>query len=122
MKRMSDERRQDERVPIRTQAEVRFPSWEMFERVWTTNISRGGMALALQKPPDPGAPLSVKLVLPDGSNIELEGVVKYARPLTTMAPHGEGGGSTFRIGVEFVNLDADRREKLEALLKGHLKP
>jgi hypothetical protein len=114
-----DDRRKDPRVPLRTEAEVRFASWALFQLVWTVNISQGGMQLELDgDEPKKGAPLTVRLKLPQGFPVEIEAQVRHAVDVTrNNAPQ-----KRWQVGVQLTGLDACHRAAIEQLLRTHGGP
>ena len=100
--------RKDRRVPLTGGAEVKFSSWAAFYEVYTTNISRGGMMLQMSKTPEVGERIQVKLQLPKGDEIVLDGEVKFVRP----NPPPERAW----VGVQFVDLDAETLAQIETLI------
>jgi hypothetical protein len=86
-----EERRTDPRVPTRTLVEVRLPDWDALRRVYTVNVSLGGMRLSLGARAPLGAAVDIILTLPNGERLSLSGTVA----------HLAGGGD---IGVRFDDL------------------
>jgi hypothetical protein len=116
---MSEERRQDPRIPMRVETEVRFTSWVVYSLIYSANISRGGMNLELAEEPKAGASLTVKLQPPKGEPILLEAIVRHTTKL----------GKTWSTGVQFQNLDDAKRQAIEeairangAMLSSSMKP
>jgi hypothetical protein len=88
-KSVSDnERRTEPRIPARTLVEVRLPDWDALRRVYTVNLSLGGMRLSLGSRAPLGAAVDIILTLPNGERLPLQGTVA----------HLAGGGD---IGVRF---------------------
>ena len=120
---MSDERRSSPRVPLRSEAEVRFISWDVFRLIWTINISQGGMTLEVgPEEPKVGATLTVKLSLPSGPPIDLEATVRHVTTTTSMKPLPAGAPpppAKYQIGVQFQNLDAKKKSAIEATIRAH---
>ena len=100
--------RKDRRVALTGGAEVKFSSWAAFYEVYTSNISRGGMMLQMAKTPAIGERIQVKLQLPKGDEIVLDGEVKFVRP----NPPPERAW----VGVQFIDLDAETLEQIETLI------
>jgi hypothetical protein len=120
---VTDDRRANPRVPLRSEAEVRFLSWEVFRLIYTINISQGGMTLEVgPEEPKVGAELTVKLSLPKGPPIELHAVVKHVTSTTSTKPLPEGAPpppKKFQIGVQFQNLDATKKSAIETTIRAH---
>jgi c-di-GMP-binding flagellar brake protein YcgR len=108
---MADERRKDPRVPMRLEAEVKFTSWHVYSLIYTINISKGGMNLELAEEPKPGTKVSIKLTPPEGASMVLDAVVRHATA-------GKTGGR-WSVGVEFENLDGQKRDAIERAIRGH---
>ena len=112
---MPAERRQDPRVPFRVQTEVRFTSWETFKFVYMMNLSRGGLLLSLPSRPTVGDTVAVKLVLPNGETLDLEGKVKHAKEMTALEVSGSSPKS-FRVGIGFESLSPEKRSQIERMI------
>ncbi len=106
---MADERRTEPRVPMRIEAEVRFTSWHVFSLIYTINISKGGMNLELADEPAQGALLTINLNPPEGPPVLLEAIVKHATKT----------GKVWSAGVQFQNLDAEKRQVIEKAIRAH---
>jgi hypothetical protein len=106
---MGDERRQHPRIPARVAAEVRFTSWEMFGLIYTINISHGGMSLEVPQKENVGASVKVRLTPPKGNSVELSAVVRHCT---------EHKGR-FTVGVEFTDLDAEKKAAIERSIRAH---
>jgi len=105
----AEERRTDPRLAARLQAEVKFTSWQVYSLIYTINISKGGMNLDLGEEPGPGAALTVKLTPPEGDPMLLDAVVRHCTP----------AGARWSVGVQFQNLDADKRAAIEKAIRSH---
>jgi hypothetical protein len=82
------ERRSEPRIPARSLVEVRLPDWDALRRVYTVNLSLGGMRLSLGGRAPLGAAVDIIFTLPNGERLHLPG---------TVANLGDGGD----IGVRF---------------------
>ena len=91
-----------------------FASWSVFQLLYTVNLSRGGMTLALPAAPAVGSTLAVRVQLPDAGEIELDAVVRHASRLP-------GAADDYQVGVEFTDLDDRKRAEIEAMLKAHTR-
>ena len=85
--------RADPRHPVTWKASIRCADWQAVERVAVINLSKGGMFVRTDHPPALGTPVEVVLVLPDGREERLQGIVRH---------HGGAGspGSMAGVGVE----------------------
>jgi hypothetical protein len=89
----NDNRRTDPRVPARLEVEVPLASVEQFRRVYTTNISKGGLMFTMVAPATMPAELAVVLALPGGQTVKLEGEVRHVKR--------RDGAAEFEVGVQF---------------------
>ena len=126
---MNDERRASPRKEMRAQIHVQFASWSMFSLIYTINISRGGMRLEAMEATPVGSTLTVQLQPPTGAPILLQAVVRHsaemprrAAPPSAAAPNATPVAPKFELGVEFQNLDAERRKAIEDTLQAHGAP
>ncbi len=106
---MADERRKEPRVPARIEAEVKFSSWHVYSLIYTINISKGGMNLDLADEPKEGALLSIKLTPPKGEPVMLDATVRHA----TKTNRG------WSVGVQFENLDEQKRQAIERTIRAN---
>jgi hypothetical protein len=115
---VSEEKRREPRLPVRVEAEVRFSSWDVFKLLWTVNISHGGMNLeVVGDQPEVGSNLIVRIYPPAGDSIDLAGIVKHVSSATKRAVDDKSK-QKFQVGVQFVNLDEDRKQAVEKTLAG----
>lgn len=114
---MAIERRQHPRFPVRGQAEVRFTNWTVFKLLYTVNISKGGMNIELADRPEVGDHVSVRLVLPDAWSIEIEATVRHVTTLAAVS--GQRFQARYQVGVQFDNLDAERKAMIEETIRKH---
>ncbi len=94
---------------MRIEAEVKFTSWHVYSLIYTINISKGGLNVELAEEPATGAPLWVKLTPPKGAPVLLEAVVRHA----TKTNKG------WSVGVQFQNLDDEKRNAIERAIRAH---
>jgi hypothetical protein len=106
---MAEERRQHPRVPMRVEAEVKFTSWHVYSLIYTINISKGGMNIELAEEPAKDAVLAIKLTPPDGPAVVLEASVRHASKV----------GKGWSVGVQFQNLDGEKRQAIEKAIRAH---
>lgn len=93
------ERRSAPRIPARTLVEVRLPDWDALRRVYTINLSLGGMRLSLGARAPLGAVVDIILTMPNGERLHLPGTVAHL---------GTGGD----IGVRFDMLPPKTLEQI----------
>ncbi len=81
------------------------------------------MMLELPRDTKIGTPLTIKLTLPSGPPLLLEAVVKHSQPIRrapTPAPERAAASpARFQVGVEFRNLDAEKRTAIEKRIKAN---
>jgi DNA-binding response OmpR family regulator len=100
------ERRVRARFVHKRALDVRVPGTTRSQRAFTVDVSEGGLCFELVEPLpftlSRDTHLAVTLELPEGRRVELDGLVKHA--------------STVRVGVQFLPLDAARKDAVLALL------
>jgi len=109
------ERRLHPRFALRGQAEVQFRSWPIFKLLYTGNISKGGMSLELGEEPKVGERLLVRLVLPNQWSVQLQAIVRHTSVLA--APSSATFVARYTVGVEFLDLDEEKRAQIEKTIK-----
>src|SRR3954466_10651735 len=100
------ERRREERLPARSLVEVRLPDWGTLQRVYTVNMSLGGMRISLGAGAPLGTAVDIILTLPNGEPLHLPGKVAH------LGPRGSGD-----IGVRFDDLSANTRDEIARYLR-----
>lgn len=109
---MSDIRRAP-RVSYDRAVKVRCESWNEFEQLHATNLSRQGIFLATDHPAPVLTPINIELQLPDGQSLVLRGRVAH-----TVTPARAGAlNTTAGMGVELVDVTADVQNKLAQLVR-----
>lgn len=106
---MADEptdRRRTERIITRTLVEVKLPDWQALQRVYTVNMSQGGMRLSVGRKPPLGTVIDTILTLPNGQRLHLPGRVAHLG--------SDGSGD---VGVRFDELPAKTRDEIDRYLK-----
>jgi len=104
-------RLRDDRAPITLR--VDYKRLNTFFADYTKNISKGGTFIRTSKPLDVGTEFMFVLSLPEGMQLELEGVVKWVvteRAATTESPGG--------MGIQFVFADDAKRLDVEGVVEG----
>ncbi len=96
------ERREQPRVEARLEIDVPLATWEQARRVYTTNISQGGLLFELEGPTTMPAEIALTLTLPDGQQVSLKAEVRHVE-----APSAGGEGKKFDVGVQFTQLDEE---------------
>jgi type IV pilus assembly protein PilZ len=87
-------------------------SGDTFLYSYITNISAMGIFIYSEKPLAAGAPLALKFAPPGEEPFELEGEVAWVNPY-----HPDGENINPGMGVRFVNLTPEIRERLVDLVR-----
>jgi len=103
-----DDRRGDPRVPLRLEVDVPLATVEEMRRVYTTNISKGGLLFTMASPASIPATIDLTLELPDGQKVTLQSEVRHVMR--------KEGTTDFDVGVQFQELDPKIRKAFEAAL------
>ena len=114
MTRGFEDRRRAERIATRTLVEIRIPDWQVLQRVYTVNISRGGMRVSMPRQPPLDAGIDVILTLPNGRRLHLPGRVAHL-----------GAGETGDVGIRFDELSPKTQEEINgyiSLLRSGVTP
>jgi len=114
---LSDEQA-DRRASVRVPARLRvdFPSVESLRGQVMTNISRGGLFVAVTSPPEIGTRLTLQLHIEStGERLEIPvEVVSH-----NVGPHYKA--EPLGMGLRFLDMDAAVKEQLEALYDESLR-
>jgi hypothetical protein len=97
------ERRTEPRVAAKLEIDIPIATSDELRRVYTENISKGGLLFTIQGPASIPAELNLKLSLPGGKTVVLTGEVRH------VAPRAE---KEFEVGVQF-KLEADVQKTLD---------
>jgi hypothetical protein len=103
-----DERRGNQRLPARLEIEVPFVNWQQVKKIYTANISKGGLLFSVPSPATMPAAVDLTLTLPDGAKVKLGSEVRH---VSRRADSNE-----FEVGVQFQELDASTRKLFETAL------
>jgi hypothetical protein len=103
-----DERRSSERVEAQLEIDVPLATWEQVRKVYTTNISQGGLLFSLTSPTSIPAEIALTLTLPDKSTVTLKSEVRHVMR--------REGTPEFDVGVQFQPLDAQTKKTFEQAL------
>jgi c-di-GMP-binding flagellar brake protein YcgR len=101
------EHRRDPRVAARLEVEVSL-SWEQLRRVYTDNISKGGLMFSIEPPVTLPAAVNLTIRLPEGKTIELGGEIRHVEPSQRENARD--------VGVQFKSLDPAVEAELTKLL------
>jgi len=101
--------RQDPRLALALEANLRCVDWKNAERIATINVSRGGMYLRTDRHVDVGAPVQVILQLPDDTELEIGAIVRHVT-----RPEDADKGRPAGVGIQIL---PEYRNELKALLE-----
>lgn len=104
------ERRQHERYD--TELSVDYGSGENFLFSYIANISEMGIFIRSDDPCAVGTRLQLRFAIEGGAPLELRGEVVWINPL-----RADGENLNPGMGVRFVELDAEQRERVVDLVK-----
>ena len=103
-----DDKRIDRRVDASLEVEIPLASWDALERVYTANISKGGLMFRVAPGGKLPAKVDITLKLPDGTTVTLHSEIRH------VAPHADS--SDIEVGVQFKQIDDDTRKIFESAL------
>ena len=101
--------REDPRLALALEANLRCADWQNAERIATINVSRGGMFLRTARPVKVGARVQLTIQLPDGSSLELGATVRHVSQAGDVGEGRPGG-----VGVQIL---PEHRNELRALVE-----
>lgn len=108
------ERRTEPRYSLVEPAQVEVASWAELAKLYTNDISHGGLFIRTEVPPARDTRVAVRMVLPGGAGtLELEGVVVH---VVTVA-QASALACTAGFGLQFTNLTSERRRALQQLIE-----
>lgn len=102
-------RRYDASIPV----EVRCPSWGQFVKLYTDNISAGGLFIQTGSPQPIFTDIEVRFSLPGERTLSLDAWVAHTRSVQ----RAEAEGTVPGMGVEFHDIDENKQEQIRALLE-----
>jgi c-di-GMP-binding flagellar brake protein YcgR len=100
-----DERRKARRVPMKLAVELRVSRGEL-SKIYTENISDGGLLFSVAAPVSLPGTVDLTLQLPDGRSVELSGDVR----------HVETKQGRCYVGVQFTSISDEVRRSFEDAL------
>lgn len=110
--KVGKERRRHKRYDVKLRADVTTDDAFLF--AYVSNISEMGIFLASEDPKPVGTLLKLRFKpIEDTEAFEVEGEVVWVNPVREKADENLNPG----MGVKFVNIDDDRREKIIKLIK-----
>ena len=110
---MSDDRRREERHPLRMRMDYRDATGGNFLYEYTQNISAGGIFIETREPLPVGTEVEMRFQ-PPGANevIEVAGKVMWVNPYRTDSENNPNPG----MGIQFEDLPEDLKEQLAAVV------
>src|SRR5215831_15746749 len=109
---MTVEKRSEPRTAIELGAYVRCESWQAVRRLYTQDLSQGGLSLRAREPAPEQAPVRIALTLPDGLKLRLKGEVRYSTALSD-----PDGAVSWKIGVRLHDPGERARLVLRSLIR-----
>jgi c-di-GMP-binding flagellar brake protein YcgR len=109
-KEPSPERRTDTRLPARLEVEIPLTTWDQLRRVYTTNISKGGLLFTIESPVTLPAAVDLTLTLPDSRKVLLHSEVRHVER--------REGTVEYDVGVQFKALEPDVQKTLDDAVAG----
>jgi uncharacterized protein (TIGR02266 family) len=106
--------REHERLPVNQRVKVQLADRQALFDLYLKDISRGGLFVETEQPLPLRARIEVTLAVDKDGALAIEGeVVHVVSKEQAVAWGGEAG-----VGVQFSNLDDDKRDRLESFLDG----
>ncbi len=108
----------DRRLPrfvARDRVSLRVEKSKDLEELWTRDISHGGMFVVTDTPPERGTRTTVMLETPVGA-VEIKAEVVHVVSTET----ARSTGATPGVGLEFIDLDKERRESIRQYIESVL--
>jgi c-di-GMP-binding flagellar brake protein YcgR len=103
-----DENRSSPRVPANLSVDLPLVNWEQAKRVYSSNISKGGLLFVVPSPATMAATVRLNITLPDGQTVSFDSEVRHVSR--------KGETAEYEVGVQF-RLDADNERALDAAIK-----
>ncbi len=104
------ERRSHERYD--TSLQVDYASGDTFLFASITNISEMGIFIRSEAPASRGTALTLRFAAPDGTTLEIPGVVAWVNPVRLGGENPNPG-----MGIRFLELAPETREQVVALVR-----
>jgi len=106
--------REHERLPVNQRVKVQLADRQALFDLYLKDISRGGLFVETEQPLPLRARIEVTLAVDKDGALAIEGEVVHVVGKEQAAAWGCAAG----VGVQFSNLDADKRDRLESYLDG----
>jgi uncharacterized protein (TIGR02266 family) len=108
---MTDQERRDKRYPSQQELSVRCEDWGEFAELYAADVSRGGMFILTERPMPLLSEVDVSLRLPEGHEMQLKATVVHVVSAEQAVLENKRAG----VGVQFVGLDAVRKQQIKQL-------
>jgi hypothetical protein len=105
----TDDKRNTTRYPAQLAIEVPLENWDQAKRVFTINVSQGGLLFTVPSPASIAASIDLVLTLPNGDRVTLPCEVRHVSL--------REGTRDFDVGVQFSALDPEAKANFEAALR-----
>ncbi len=110
---MTEEKRQNQRHPLRTKMDYRAQSGGDFLFEYTTNISRGGIFIETREPLPEDTVVEMRFQPPEADQaIEVQGKVVWVNPWREGEDNPNPG-----MGIQFEDLSDESRELITQLVR-----
>jgi uncharacterized protein (TIGR02266 family) len=109
------EKRKFARIQVALSIQFRnLEDFQEFVQADITDLSRGGVFIKTDMPRQVGTMVLMQIPLPDGSHVQLRGMVRHIKYLA-----GVPGNPPLGMGIEFADLSEDEQVFLQSLLEKH---
>ena len=111
---MSDDRRRQQRHPLRTRMDYRDATGGNFLYEYTQNISAGGIFIETREPLPVGTEVEMRFQPPGAEEmIEVTGLVMWVNPYRSDSDDHPNPG----MGIQFGNIPDELKEQLAQVVK-----
>jgi hypothetical protein len=107
--KLGAEKRTATRHAAQLEIDIPLASWDQAKRVFTTNVSQGGLLFTLPSPASIAGEINLVLTLPNGEKVKLAAEVRHVSL--------REGTRDFDVGVQFAEIDPETRKLFEDALK-----
>ena len=107
--KLGADKRTSTRIAAELAIEVPLADWAQAKRVFTTNVSQGGLLFTLPSPASIAASIDLVLTLPNGEKVTLPCEVRHVSL--------REGTRDFDVGVQFSSLDPEAKKTFEEALR-----
>ena len=107
--KLGEEKRTSTRHEAKLEIDIPLASWDQAKRVFTTNVSQGGLLFSLPSPASIAGEINLTLTLPNGEKVTIPAEVRHVSL--------REGTREFDVGVQFAELDPEVKKVFEDALK-----